>query len=60
MPTGPCETKPRPALPNHHGRYLLYWDITQCRVAIPYQYFVTTCQSELLESRNPKDRKESN
>jgi len=56
--TGPCGVKPWPAAPNHHGRYLLYWDVLQCRVLIPCRHFRTTCRSNLLWSRNPKDGKE--
>jgi len=37
--TGPCGAKPRPASPNCHGRSVLFWDITQCRVVIPYWCF---------------------
>jgi len=39
----PCWSKPRPALPNHHARSPLFWDITQHWVVIPYQHFGTTC-----------------
>jgi len=35
--TRPCTDKPRPAPPNRYMRCVLFWDITQCRVLIPYQ-----------------------
>ena len=39
--TIPCRVKPRPALPNHHLRSALFWDITRHRVVIPYHCFWT-------------------
>jgi hypothetical protein len=56
MQTLLCEAKPRLASLNHDGRYLFYWDITQHRVVFPYQHFGTNCQSQLLDSGNPKDK----
>ena len=34
--TGPCRAKRSCALPNHHARYALFWDIMQLRRVIPY------------------------
>jgi len=57
--TGPCRAKPNPASPNH-VRSAFFWDITQCRVVIPHQHFVTTYWSQFQRSRNPKERNEHN
>jgi len=50
----PSRAKLRPALPNHHVRSWLFWDIMQCCVVIPYRWFRRTHQSHLQGSRNPK------
>lgn len=57
--TGPCRAKWRPGLPNH-VRPVLFWDITQCRMVIPYPHFGTSYRSQLPGSRNPKQRTEHN
>jgi len=57
--TGPCRAKPNPASPNH-VRSAFFWDITQCRVVIPHQHFVTTYWSQFQRSRNPKERNKHN
>jgi hypothetical protein len=44
---GPWAAKPRHVSPNHHVWSVLFWDITQSRVVIPYQCFGTTYQSQL-------------
>jgi len=35
-------------------RSVLFWNITQCMVVIPYKYFRTTYRSYLQGSRNPR------
>jgi hypothetical protein len=37
-------------------RSVLFWDVTQCRVLIPYQCFGTTCCSHLHRSTNGKEQ----
>jgi len=49
-----CGAKLRPALPNHHVKSLLYWDIMQCQMAVPFWCFRTTYWPHLQTSRNPK------
>jgi len=44
---GPCKAKPRPTSPNHHVRSLLFSDIMQQWVVIPYRCFQTTYWSHL-------------
>jgi len=48
--TRPCVVKSRPASPNHHVRFVRFWDIMQRRVVIPYWRFGTTYQSHLQGS----------
>jgi hypothetical protein len=45
--TTPHRVKPRPASPDHHMRSALLWDITQCRLVIPYWLFGTTWRYHL-------------
>ena len=52
--------KPRPSSPNHHVICVLFWDIIECGVIIPYRHFGTTCCSHLQGPRNPKERIERN
>ena len=49
--TRPCGAKLRPASSNHM-RSVLFWDITQHRVVIPYQRFRTVCWPHLQVLRN--------
>jgi hypothetical protein len=55
--TTSCRAKPWPALPNHHVRSPLLWDVMQhWEVTIPT--FGTTCRSHLQGPRNLKERTE--
>jgi len=45
-------------IPNHHMKSVLFRDIMQCRVVIPYGHFATTYLSHLQRSTNQKERTE--
>jgi len=53
--TGLCRAKPSPAASNRRVRSVLLWDITQCRVVIPYWHFRTTYRYHLQRSANQRE-----
>jgi len=54
--TTPYRVKPRPVSPDRHMRSALLWDITQCRLVIPYWLFRTTWHYHFQGSRNSSEK----